>query len=210
MDVVSRKEAKAAGVKHYFTGKPCNRGMIAVRTVSEKKCQCSAHRKARAENARARYLKHRQYRIEKARRYAEAHPDRVKAHKLKHYTLNRAACLQKARQNALANLERTRATARRWAKNNADKVARRVHERNAAKLNATPSWYGEFDRLVMREAHDAAQSRSRTTGIDWHVDHIIPLRAKTACGLHVADNIQVIPAAMNRRKSNRIQPEVCL
>jgi hypothetical protein len=40
--IISRSEAEAAGLKHYFTGKPCKRGHVAERFVSTKTCMhCS-------------------------------------------------------------------------------------------------------------------------------------------------------------------------
>jgi hypothetical protein len=33
---------------------------------------------------------------------------------------------------------------------------------------------------------------------------MIPLKAKEACGLHCADNIQVIPASINLMKNNKL------
>ena len=40
-------------------------------------------------------------------------------------------------------------------------------------------------------------------GTVWHVDHIIPLQGKIVSGLHVVDNLQVIPGSENSRKGNR-------
>jgi hypothetical protein len=61
----------------------------------------------------------------------------------------------------------------------------------------------EFDAFVLEEAFALRELRSELTGIKWHVDHIVPLHHKKACGLHAAANIQVVPAYFNLKKGNR-------
>ena len=39
MEIISRKTALAMGLKRYFTGKPCRRGHVATRKVSDKSCR---------------------------------------------------------------------------------------------------------------------------------------------------------------------------
>ena len=39
---------------------------------------------------------------------------------------------------------------------------------------------------------------------EYHVDHIIPLKNSKVCGLHTQDNLQIIPAHDNLRKSNKL------
>lgn len=75
----------------------------------------------------------------------------------------------------------------------------------AKRLNATPSWANEF---FIKEAYSLARLRSRILGFKWHVDHIVPLRSKVVCGLHVENNLQVIPAIQNCIKQNRFWPEM--
>lgn len=75
-------------------------------------------------------------------------------------------------------------------------------KRRAVKRNAVPNWLTEWDEFVIDELYDLAQKRTKTTGILWHVDHIIPLQSKLVCGLHVPANLQVIPAKDNLRKGN--------
>jgi hypothetical protein len=58
----------------------------------------------------------------------------------------------------------------------------------------------ELDSLVFLEAVDVRDKRKYLTNVDWHIDHIVPLNHKQACGLHNAFNLQVVPAKWNVRK----------
>lgn len=91
--------------------------------------------------------------------------------------------------------QRLRAAKRRQEKAhevNAQTAARKGHIRRA-----TPPWANKF---FIAEAYHIAKVREKMLGGKWHVDHIIPLRGKTVCGLHVEDNLQVIPASVNLKK----------
>jgi hypothetical protein len=77
-------------------------------------------------------------------------------------------------------------------------------KRLAQELLALPKWLTEDDMFLIREIYELAALRSRITGIVWEVDHIIPLRGKTVCGLHVPQNLQVITRTENRKKNNKL------
>ena len=68
-DIIGRDEARALGLKHFFTGKPCKRGHVAERDVSSRECvECYRQRRrewraANLEKAKEKERKHaRKYR----------------------------------------------------------------------------------------------------------------------------------------------------
>lgn len=80
-----------------------------------------------------------------------------------------------------------------------------AQQRRARILNATPDWDADLTQFVTQEAADLARRREAATGFAWHIDHMIPLQACTVSGLHTWANLQVIPAAMNLAKGNRMR-----
>ena len=178
----NRKQAQALGLKTYFTGKPCKRGGIADRRLNGD-CLCDACLEF-TKQVKQRYSVNNYH---KHKKWAEAHPEKMKAYKQAWQEKNRVE--QRVRLN-------------KWKKTNPEKVLADFHKRRASQINATPKWYGEFDAFVMHEAALLSRHRSATTNVKWHIDHMIPLQSKTASGFHCASNIQVIPEALNVRKRN--------
>ena len=66
---------------------------------------------------------------------------------------------------------------------------------------ATPPW---VDRVEISKIYREARRLSDETGVEHHVDHVIPIQHPDICGLHVPWNLRVIPASENCAKGNRI------
>lgn len=98
--------------------------------------------------------------------------------------------------------EHRRARNARWKKNNPHKVLVMDANRRAAKLKRTPAWLTEVDRFEIDCIYNYA-SALRRIGLDYHVDHVIPLQGKLVSGLHVPKNLQVITGFDNLQKSNK-------
>lgn len=128
--------------------------------------------------------------------------------KKRHGTKSEKAREGAARRNKrwmAKNTARLSAQRRQWRQNNPEVVRMYVLNRRALRERATPAWFGEFDEFVMREAADMSELRESATGMKWHIDHMLPLKARKCSGLHVGVNIQVIPAAMNTAKGNKLK-----
>jgi excisionase family DNA binding protein len=70
----------------------------------------------------------------------------------------------------------------------------------ARKLKRYVSW---ADREAMKAIYAEAQRLTRETGIPHEVDHMLPLCGRIVSGLHVENNLQVLPKYLNRMKGNR-------
>ena len=79
--------------------------------------------------------------------------------------------------------------------------------RRASKLNATPDWLKDEHKAHIKRTYKLASLMKEITGLEYHVDHIIPLKGKGVCGLHVPWNLQVLRADLNLSKSNRLEGE---
>ena len=100
-----------------------------------------------------------------------------------------------------ASLSLRQATSR-WKKANRAKATSYEIARQQRKTKACPNWLTSFDKTKMSCFYQLAKMRSKESGVEWHVDHIVPLKGKLVCGLHVPWNLQVIPAHENISKSN--------
>ena len=82
---------------------------------------------------------------------------------------------------------------------NKDAFAKRCAKRYATKTESTPSWLTEWDLFYISELYHVASLRNL------QVDHIIPLRGKLVCGLHVPLNLQLLSPIKNKQKSNKYE-----
>lgn len=119
----------------------------------------------------------------------------------KWYQRNKEHRDQYASQYRLERKAELRQNYKAWKRANPGIVAANVAKRVAVKLRATPPW---CDLIAVRRFYQDAAALTRSTGIRHEVDHIVPLRSRIVCGLHVPCNLQVLTRADNLKKSNRI------
>ena len=73
------------------------------------------------------------------------------------------------------------------------------------KKNRIPKWVDKDHMRLIKEVYELAQIKTKQFGVTWHVDHIIPLQGELVSGLHVLENLQVIPGIENIKKKNNFE-----
>jgi hypothetical protein len=207
-----RAKAKAEGKDRYFTNVPCKNGHTVERNTNTGRCvECHRLYMLRywakyPEAVEKRNLNSKNNRIENPDKYEEFKKKRVKKwNSDEEYRLKQLQIFKENDQKRYANpeyVEKRRLQGKEWFKNNAGIAKAKRARRRAAELNATPDWLTAIHKAQIAEYYEVATALETQTGIKHHVDHIIPLKAKIASGLHVPWNLQVLTATENLRKHN--------
>lgn len=103
--------------------------------------------------------------------------------------------------------EELREYCKEWRKENPDLVNYHSAKRRATERKATPDWLSDDQLSDIKAMYSLAKKFESLCGIKYHVDHIVPLKGKNVCGLHVAWNMQLLPASSNIAKSNKYDPD---
>ena len=140
-------------------------------------------------------------RSEVVRKSNEKNKEHIRAYRKAYAEANRKRLREKSVANREKNLERQR----KYLAARPGHSAAYVAKRHAAKMKRTPAWLSEFDLLKIKCLYQVAAMRSRESGYDWQVDHIIPLQGVFVSGLHVPSNLRVITAIENTQKSNHYE-----
>lgn len=148
--VTKRRHAKAAGASHYFTGKECKRGHLALRFVSTGQCvECQlmhgrASYAANPERHAGYHTKWREKNLEyargKGREWYRANAEELKERQRSRYAANRdilrAEALERYRTNRERNIERMR----QYAVNNKSREYERKATYRAANREAAVAY----------------------------------------------------------------------
>ena len=184
----TRKEAKAIGAKYYFTGEPCKHGHIALRKTKGACVECLKIEWKEANEKRADYFSEYNKREE------------VKEKKHEWYQANREQVIERA---AVRPAEIKRRYRNAWKQNNLLQIRADTKARRRKHRQATPPWLSRKQKSEIRQLYQIAITMTKTTGEQYVVDHIIPLRSDIVCGLHVPWNLRVVTQEENLKKSNK-------
>lgn len=181
----TRGEAKATGATHYFTGVPCSRGHVAPRKTKGCCIECMRE----------------DWATDNVKRSEKPKSEASKAAGKRYYEKNREAVIARAIARPVAEL---RANKKAYKETHIDLVRADNSVRKRRHRDATPKWLSKEERNAMRNLYLQARSLTKITGERYVVDHIVPLRGESVCGLHVPWNLRVITQEENLVKSNKL------
>ena len=185
MKIVSRAEAKAAGLKRYFTGEPCKHGHVAERFVSNWDCAQCLHVRIvtrRLDPAVS---------AADSKRHREKHPELVRARTIAYQKANPKKVAGWNRTHYERHSEKILARVAAYQKEHPPKKGPRKHSlaRKRAKKHqatctcCTPKMFKEFYACV---------------GKGYEVDHI---KALALGGSHCMSNLQVLSKTEHKIKT---------
>lgn len=119
--------------------------------------------------------------------------------------LRKEAVLATSRKYREKHRDIINAKRKEYVKNNRAKINARKAKYRSIKLQATPRWLTKDDFKKIEDFYTEARKLSLQTGVQYHVDHIAPLRGNLICGLHVPWNLQILTAKENRLKRNKYE-----
>ena len=169
---MNRQKAIKAGAATYFTGKPCKHGHIAERQTISGTC-VTCYKITRKDVQK-------QYREKNREKIVATYRKRMEQEDIKLQTLQYH---------------------RNWSKQNRNKCTFWTASYRQSKLKRTPKWLNAAELFEIECVYSYCAALN-AIGLDYHVDHIVPLRGKLVSGLHTPANLQILPAKDNKRKAN--------
>lgn len=194
VQIISRADAKAQGLKWYFSGKPCIHGHLEVKLVSSGRCKvCSAlHAKDWVERNKGRvndYLKD----------WRANNGDLIKRLNKDWQSRNRQSQIEKRRSQA----EVLRKKVADWQKKNPDKCSLYARNRRALKKTSGTHTLAEIEALLKKQNFKCASCFIQIKNVGKngrHADHIVAI---STGGTNDISNIQMLCQPCNSRKYNK-------
>jgi hypothetical protein len=134
-----------------------------------------------------------------AKQYRELNPEKVSQAKRNCYLKDKEKYKNMKNAWRKANPEKIYEYQKAYKQSNLGKANSWLAEYRASKLQATPSWYEE--KLIK-----TVYTKAKEWG--FAVDHIVPLKGETVCGLHCWSNLQLLDPMLNSEKGNRYWPDM--
>jgi len=208
----SGKEAREKGYEYYFTGKPCKYGHFSLRHAKQQNCyECykfyqqqwhQNNKERRNERSRELYHENKEYYRLVQKQWNQDNKEYVRAASKQRYEKNKDRKNELAKQWHNRNKDYHTYLQTQWRERNIEYArsydAHYTRKRTAYKNQAIPKW---ADMETIKDVYINCPGGCE-------VDHIVPIKGKNVCGLHVADNLQYLTPEENNFKRNKFDETI--
>lgn len=131
MEIISRKEAKALGLKRYYTGKECPNGHLSERKIYNHSCIECGNETIKKINTKDFHKRNPFYKSQQDSMYAKKYPEKIKAKNISFYKKNK----QLIKENQKTYREKTKINRKvkklEFYHQNKDEINRKKREKRA-------------------------------------------------------------------------------
>jgi hypothetical protein len=173
--------------------------MKALKYGVKAECKCCS-----AKRGKEYYLANKEAIDERNKAYFEDNREAVAKYRKAWRAANKEAVAEQRKAWLATNKEAVAEQKKAYQKANPHIFNAHSAKRRATKLQATPAW---ADHETIKGMYQLAVLFN-STGINLHVDHIVPLISDKVCGLHCEANLQLLSATENKSKGNRQWPDM--
>ena len=138
---------------------------------------------------------------EKLQKYREDNKEKRKIEKRKWNIENREHVNKMSSEWQKNNLEYAKKRNKKYQLTEKGKITKQA-SRDTYRARCKESSMNRFDMKNIAKVYRQCKELSVSTGVKYHVDHIVPIRHNDVCGLHVSWNMAVITAKENLSKTN--------
>lgn len=198
-EIIARKDARAQGLKRYYTGKPCRKAQhIAERLCSNGECLACISDES-AERSRRRYAANPGKVLARTKAWARENAERKRAHSQKWRDANPQKWRDSNRKSKQANQQKYTDAQRADYAANPEKY-RVVERRRRAQAKGSGGTHTAADlkEILSAQGHRCGYCRADLKRTTKHVDHIVPLARG---GSNDRSNLQYLCAPCNQAKS---------
>ena len=143
------------------------------------------------------------------KKWYDSNKEYVHTEKKKYRAENKGKIKEESKDYYASNRDRILEKTSEYRKAHPHKAAASTARRRAKQKQATPIWAtSEQEQALIQELYKLSRVICNISGVEHHVDHIVPLCSEFVCGLHCSANLQILPGRDNISKSNRYWPDM--